>query len=64
MAGAVPERLKKRRITLLIVAHVANDSYFGFLPPLLPLIVERMDLPLSLAGLLATTLSVTASPLE
>ena len=61
VAGAVPERLKKRRISLLIVAHVANDSYFGFLPPLLPLIVERMDLPLSLAGLLATTLSVTGA---
>ncbi len=61
MAGAVPERLKKRRISLLIVAHVANDSYFGFLPPLLPLIVERLDLPLSLAGLLATTLSITGA---
>ncbi len=61
VAGAVPERLKKRRISLLIVAHVANDSYFGFLPPLLPLIVERLDLPLSLAGLLATTLSVTGA---
>lgn len=60
-AGASPERLKKRRISLLIVSHVANDSYFGFLPPLLPLIVERMDLPLSLAGLLATTLSVTGA---
>ena len=57
----MPERLKKRRISLLIVSHVANDSYFGFLPPLLPLIVERMDLPLSLAGLLATTLSVTGA---
>ncbi len=61
VSGAAPERLKKRRISLLIVAHVANDSYFGFLPPLLPLIVERMDLPLSLAGLLATTLSVTGA---
>ena len=61
VAGAAPERLKKRRISLLIVAHVANDSYFGFLPPLLPLIVERMDLPLSLAGLLATTLSITGA---
>lgn len=61
LAGAVPERLKKRRISLLIVAHVANDSYFGFLPPLLPLIVERLDLPLSLAGLLATTLSITGA---
>lgn len=60
-AGAVPERLQKRRISLLIVSHVANDSYFGFLPPLLPLIVQRMDLPLSLAGLLATTLSVTGA---
>ena len=60
-AGAAPERLKKRRISLLIVSHVANDSYFGFLPPLLPLIVQRMDLPLSLAGLLATTLSVTGA---
>ncbi len=60
-AGASPERLKKRRISLLIVSHIANDSYFGFLPPLLPLIVERMDLPLSLAGLLATTLSVTGA---
>ncbi len=61
LAGAAPGRLKKRRISLLIVSHIANDSYFGFLPPLLPLIVQRMDLPLSLAGLLATTLSVTGA---
>ncbi len=60
-AGATPARLYKRRLSLLVVAHVANDAYFGFLPPLLPLLVERLDLPLSLVGLLATTLSVTGA---
>ena len=45
----------------LVVSHIANDSYFGFLPPILPLIVVQMDLPLSLAGLLASMLAITGA---
>ena len=45
----------------LVVSHIANDSYFGFLPPILPLIVLQMDLPLSLAGLLASMLAITGA---
>ncbi len=51
-----PENTKfqKRGIFSLVIAHIANDSYFGFLPPILPLLVVEMDLSLSMAGLLAS----------
>ncbi len=51
-----PENLKfqKRGLFSLVIAHIANDSYFGFLPPLLPLLVVEMNLSLSMAGLLAS----------
>jgi len=54
-------RVQKRNLLSLVIVHIANDSYFGFLPPLLPLIVARMDLPLSLAGLLASMFSFSGA---
>ncbi|MGH2437912.1 MAG: hypothetical protein ACRDFA_13100, partial [bacterium] len=35
-------------------AHFVNDFYVAFLAPVLPLVVMRFDLSLTLAGLLAT----------
>jgi len=42
-------------------AHFVNDFYVAFLAPLLPLVVTRFDLSLTLAGLLATILNTSAA---
>lgn len=42
-------------------AHFTNDIYAAFLAPLLPLVVTRFDLSLTLAGLLGTVFNVTAA---
>jgi MFS transporter, FSR family, fosmidomycin resistance protein len=43
------------------IAHGANDAYAAFLHPLLPRIMERLDLSIALAASLAMTLSLAAS---
>lgn len=43
------------------IAHFVNDFYVSFLAPLLPLVVVRFDLSLTLAGLLATILNTSAA---
>ncbi|MEE9240323.1 MAG: MFS transporter [bacterium] len=57
--GAV--RVQKGKLSSLVFAHIANDSYFGFLPPILPLLVVQMDLTNSLAALLASTFALTGA---
>lgn len=42
-------------------AHFVNDFYVAFLAPVLPLVVMRFDLSLTLAGLLATILNTSAA---
>lgn len=42
-------------------AHFVNDFYVAFLAPLLPLVVVRFNLSLTLAGLLATILNTSAA---
>lgn len=42
-------------------AHFINDFYVAFLAPLLPLVVSRFHLSLTLAGLLATILNTSAA---
>ncbi len=54
-------QVQKRKLSSLVVAHIANDSYFGFLPPILPLLVAQMDLSLSLAALLGSMFSFTGA---
>lgn len=49
-----------RGIVALALNHAANDMYMGFLPALLPLIVQRLDLSLTRAGLLVSIVSVTS----
>lgn len=56
--------MKKRVLSLLIVGHIANDAYFGFLPPLLPLLVVQLDIPLALAGLLSMTFSISGALIQ
>jgi FSR family fosmidomycin resistance protein-like MFS transporter len=43
------------------IAHGANDAYSAFLHPLLPRIMQRLDLNIALAATLAMTLSLAAS---
>jgi len=45
----------------LFLAHFINDSYGSFLAPLLPLIIQRLDISLALAGLLGTVRTLTSS---
>ena len=46
------------------VAHGLNDAYSAFLHPLLPRIMQKLDLSIALAAVLATTLSLAASLLQ
>ncbi len=46
---------------LLALGHFINDLYPAFLPPLLPLLVEKFQLTFTRAGVLATVLSFSAS---
>jgi MFS transporter, FSR family, fosmidomycin resistance protein len=43
-----------RRTALLFVGHLLNDGFASFLAPLLPLLIQRLDLSLAMAGLLGT----------
>lgn len=45
----------------IAVAHGLNDLYAGFLHPLLPRIMQRLDLNIAMAATLAMTLSLAAS---
>lgn len=49
-----------RGLVALALNHAANDMYMGFLPALLPLIVQRLDLSLTRAGLLVSIVSLTS----
>jgi len=42
------------RITLLSFGHLLNDGYGSFFAPLLPLLINRLDLSLAMAGLAGT----------
>lgn len=59
--GEAAVRVQKRKLSSLVIAHVANDSFFGFLPPILPLLVVQMSLTDSLAALLASTFALTGA---
>ena len=44
-----------KRTALLFVGHLLNDGFASFLAPLLPLLIQRLDLSFAMAGLLGTT---------
>ena len=45
----------------LTVSHLANDAYVAFLHPLLPRLMDKLDLSITLAAVLTMTLSLTSS---
>ncbi len=49
---------------IIALAHGVNDAYASFLSPLLPRIMEKLDLSIALAATLAMTLSIAASLLQ
>jgi FSR family fosmidomycin resistance protein-like MFS transporter len=48
------------RVALVSFSHFIHDAYTSFLSPLLPLIIERLSLTLSQAGLLSTVMQIPA----
>ena len=53
-----------KRTALLFVGHLLNDGFASFFAPLLPLLIDRFDLSLALAGTLGTIRIVTNSLLQ
>jgi FSR family fosmidomycin resistance protein-like MFS transporter len=53
-----------KRTALLFVGHLLNDGFASFFAPLLPLLIDRLDLSLALAGTLGTIRIVTNSLLQ
>jgi MFS transporter, FSR family, fosmidomycin resistance protein len=43
-----------KRTAYLFIGHLLNDGFGAFLAPLLPLLIQRLDLSLAMAGLLGT----------
>ncbi|MBU0596024.1 hypothetical protein KJ567_05020, partial [Candidatus Bipolaricaulota bacterium] len=60
--GAAPNPWK--RTALLFVGHLLNDGYASFYAPLLPLLIDRLDLSLAMAGLLGTVRIVMNSLMQ
>ncbi len=52
------------RTGTLFVGHAVNDGFGGFLAPLLPLLIQRLDLSLALAGFLGSIRILTNSALQ
>ncbi|MFN2358283.1 MAG: MFS transporter [Desulfotignum sp.] len=48
------------RVALISFSHFVHDAYTSFLPPLLPLIIEKLSLTLSQAGLLSFVMQIPA----
>ena len=53
-----------KRTALLFFGHLLNDGYASFFAPLLPLLIDRLDLSLAMAGVLGTTSILTNSLLQ
>jgi MFS transporter, FSR family, fosmidomycin resistance protein len=59
-----PGTFQRGSVYLIASGHFVNDTYTGFLSPLLPLLMERLQFPLSRAGMLASVLSASTSLLQ
>lgn len=56
---------KNQRVLLALAAgHFINDSYSGFLAPLLPLLMERLNFSIAVAGMLASVFTFSTSFLQ
>lgn len=55
---------QKKAVWLATATHFTTDLYNGFLGPLMPLLVARLDISLALAGALVSVLSIFSSMLH
>ena len=51
-------------VTLLAGGHLMNDFYCNFLPVLLPIIMPKLDLSLTLSGLLVMVMSIASNMMQ
>ena len=47
------EKFQIGNVSTITIAHLIHDTYTAFLAPILPLIIEKFSISLSLAGLLS-----------
>lgn len=52
------EPFQTKAVLLLSISHFIHDVYSGFLSPLLPLLIEKLSLSLTRAGLLSTVMQL------
>ncbi|MCG8639708.1 MAG: MFS transporter [Desulfobacterales bacterium] len=55
-----PRDFQTGRVSLVAFSHFVHDVYTSFLAPLLPIIIEKLSLSLSQAGLLSTVMQIPA----
>jgi FSR family fosmidomycin resistance protein-like MFS transporter len=54
------EKFQWESLAVLASAHLITDAYNNFLPPLLPLLIQKMNLSLTLAGSLITIRAIAS----
>ncbi|MBU8848711.1 MAG: MFS transporter [Desulfobacterales bacterium] len=54
------QKFQTGRVALVSFSHFIHDMYTSFLAPLLPIIIEKLSLTLSQAGLLSTVMQIPA----
>lgn len=59
-AGMKTQKFQTGRVALVAFSHFIHDVYTSFLAPLLPLIIEKLSLTLTQAGLLSTVMQIPA----
>jgi FSR family fosmidomycin resistance protein-like MFS transporter len=60
-ANTAEDKGNFKGIGLMSVGHFIDDVYPGFLPPLLPIFIDKFGLSLTLAGVLGTVLALSTS---
>jgi MFS transporter, FSR family, fosmidomycin resistance protein len=59
-AGMKTEKFQTGRVALVAFSHFIHDLYTSFLAPLLPIIIEKLSLTLSQAGLISFVMQIPA----
>jgi len=59
-----PLQASWKKTAPLFLGHLVNDGYASFFAPLLPLLIDRLDLSLTMAGLLGTLRIATNSLIQ
>lgn len=59
-APLTPDRFNLAGVTAVSIGHFIHDVYTSFLAPLLPLLIEKLSMTLTQAGLLSTAMQLPA----